>query len=672
VAKKTAQTKPDVGVVVCDCGRSLQKRMNFSQVTKRLNELADVAAVKVCSQFCRESECAATIESLVSNKNVKRLVIGACNREVYNEALNQAVASDKINDALLGCVNIREHCGWVSSTSDAAASRTVELLSAAVRRIQMASEVKLKKVWVNQDVLVLGGGLAGMQTAVALSRLGHKVTLLEQSGRLGGMASAAPELYGYVADNLSDAAIAVHKRVDELIRQVEQDRRIVLKKNASLRLVMGELGNFTAVFNSANSEQVISVGAIILVAEPVTLQPALSGLLGEVVETPRRVAIVLDLLDENGRAATSAALSMAEMLVVRFGAEVKLYCRNVRVASAGLEGLYRRARRAGVVVFKYDSAPEVLQEGTRKIVSLRDPIIGRQVREDFDLVLMADDFTQSDNGELKNLIEGLKPGQEGELQVDNVWFEPGKTNRQGIFVVGLAAGEDELRDSQVDGLATAEQVHELLKDKQIEVFDDAAVVDSEKCVLCLTCMRICPHGAVSIDEGKKSARVSLITCQRCGICAAECPVGAIQLPRYTDEQIRAELGDKPRVVVFACENSAYPAATTAAILPVGSGSGSIYDGDVQLVSVPCVGKVDPRDVLSALQLGAEKVVILGCHLENCKYISGSSRAAKRFERISNELEKVGVDRRRIVFGEMASVEPYKFLDYVSNNGVQKQ
>ncbi len=671
MAGKTANTKPDVGVVVCDCGRSLQKRMNFGQITKHLSELADVAAVKVCSQFCRESECAATIESLVSNKNVKRLVIGACNREVYNEALRKAVAAGMVNDALLGCVNIREHCGWVSSTLDTATDRTVELLSAAVRRIRMATEVKREKVRVNQDVLVLGGGLAGMQTAVALSRLGHKVTLLEQSGKLGGMASAASELYGYVADNLSDAANAVQKRVDELIRQVRQDRRIVIKTNASLRSIRGEFGNFTSVFNSGNGEQVISVGSIILAAEPVTLQPALSGLLGEVVETPRRVAIVLDLRDENSRAATAAALSMAEMLVERFGAEVKLYCRNVRVAGAGFESLYRRARQAGVVVIKYESAPEVLQEGTRKIVSLRDPIIGRQVREDFDLVLVADDFTQNGNGELKNLVEGLRLGPEGDLQVDNVWFEPGKTNRQGLFVVGLAAGEDELRDSQVDGLATAEQAHELLKDKQIEVFDDAAVVDSDKCVLCLTCVRICPHGAVSVDDEKKSAHVSLITCQRCGICAAECPVGAIQLPRYTDEQIRAELGDKPRVVVFACENSAYPAATAAAILPAGGGLSSVYDGGVQLVSVPCVGKVDPRDVLSALQLGAEKVMILGCHLENCKYISGSSRAAKRLERIRNELEKVGVDRRRVVFGEMASVEPYKFLEYVSNNGVEK-
>jgi coenzyme F420-reducing hydrogenase delta subunit/NAD-dependent dihydropyrimidine dehydrogenase PreA subunit len=182
-------------------------------------------------------------------------------------------------------------------------------------------------------------------------------------------------------------------------------------------------------------------------------------------------------------------------------------------------------------------------------------------------------------------------------------------------------------------------------------------------VLCLTCMRICPHAAISIDVDNKAASVSAVTCQRCGICAAECPTGAIQLPRYTDEQVAAELGDKPQITVFACENSAYPAATAAAI------NGSQWGQQAQLIRVPCAGKVDPRDVLRALECGAQKVMILGCHLENCQYLAGSTRAAKRLERLNNALEKAGVDKERIIFKQLASVEPHKFIEYLSENGV---
>jgi coenzyme F420-reducing hydrogenase delta subunit/Pyruvate/2-oxoacid:ferredoxin oxidoreductase delta subunit len=231
-------------------------------------------------------------------------------------------------------------------------------------------------------------------------------------------------------------------------------------------------------------------------------------------------------------------------------------------------------------------------------------------------------------------------------------------NREGIFVVGSAGGTDELRDAQADGLATANEIHELLKNKEIEILDDAAVVDDDKCVLCLTCMRICPHAAVSIDVDNSVASISAVACQRCGICAAECPAGAIELPRYTQKEIAAEVGDKPQITVFACENSAYPAATAAAI------NGSQWERAVRLIRVPCVGKVDPRDVLRAMECGAEKVMILGCHLESCRYLSGSTRAGKRIERLNSELEKIGVDKKRVVFGQLASVEPSKFLEFV--------
>jgi F420-non-reducing hydrogenase iron-sulfur subunit len=118
------------------------------------------------------------------------------------------------------------------------------------------------------------------------------------------------------------------------------------------------------------------------------------------------------------------------------------------------------------------------------------------------------------------------------------------------------------------------------------------------------------------------------------------------------------MADNPSLTVFACENSAYPAATLAGL------SGSEYNANIRLIRVPCIGKVDSRDILKALQAGAEKVLVLGCHPENCQYLDGSSRAAKRIERINKILGKAGVDRKRVVFGPLASVEPARFLDYV--------
>ncbi len=657
--KKAEQTNGDVGIVLCDCAGTLREQINFDPLIEHLSGLAEVTTVKLCSKFCQQKDCTKTIKSL---KQTERLVIGACDPEIFNNTLQEAIQGVNLNDGLLWSVNIREHCGWVARTPEVATNKAKETLSAAVRRVKMASAIKSKKTSVNQNVLVLGGSVAAMQTASTLSRLEHPVTLVECSEKLGAAVAETPELYGYVASDCSQTEALVQSQVDQLIRQVKNDKQIRVQTSSTLKSLEGEFGNFTALVTSNGTEQKLSAGAIVLAPGPATKKSELAELVHNGKAIPKRIAIVMDTLGEQGKRVSAQVLSAAELLAKRFGAEVKLYCHNIRVAAAGMEALYRRAREAGVVIVKYESPPIISDRDPKKVVSVEEPLIGYQVDEEFDLVVMADSAT-ADTTEFLGLIEGLRPGPGGDLQADSVWLLPTKTNREGIFVVGSAPDTDELRDPQTDGLATANEIHELLKNKQIEVLDDAAAVDGDKCVLCLTCMRICPHAAISIDVDNKAASVSAVTCQRCGICAAECPTGAIQLPRYTDEQVAAELGDKPQITVFACENSAYPAATAAAI------NGSQWGQQAQLIRVPCAGKVDPRDVLRALECGAQKVMILGCHLENCQYLAGSTRAAKRLERLNNALEKAGVKKERVIFGQLASVEPHKFIEYLSENGV---
>ena len=130
---------------------------------------------------------------------------------------------------------------------------------------------------------------------------------------------------------------------------------------------------------------------------------------------------------------------------------------------------------------------------------------------------------------------------------------------------------------------------------------------------------------------------------------------------YSDEQMAVDIGEKPLVTVFACENSALEAASAA------GSSSQRYDPKVRLIRVPCAGKVAPKQVLAALEAGAEKVMILGCHQENCHYLTGSTHAARRIEHLADTLEKVGVDRNRVGFGELASMEGMKFLSYVKES-----
>jgi coenzyme F420-reducing hydrogenase delta subunit len=86
---------------------------------------------------------------------------------------------------------------------------------------------------------------------------------------------------------------------------------------------------------------------------------------------------------------------------------------------------------------------------------------------------------------------------------------------------------------------------------------------------------------------------------------------------------------------------------------------------VRIVRVPCAGKVAPRQVLTALENGADRVLILGCHPESCQYLTGATRGGLRVRRLSEVLQKAGVDPSRVKFGGIASVEPGRFVEYVT-------
>jgi len=136
----------------------------------------------------------------------------------------------------------------------------------------------------------------------------------------------------------------------------------------------------------------------------------------------------------------------------------------------------------------------------------------------------------------------LRLNPAGYVGDENVNFEPVLTNRPGIFAVGHSRRPALLTQIFDDAVNSAMQVEEILSDQLITPTQFVGSVDSEKCALCLTCVRSCPHEAVEISQEDSAAEISLRACQGCGICASECPGGAVKLEGYSDEQLLAEMG----------------------------------------------------------------------------------------------------------------------------------
>ena len=190
-----------------------------------------------------------------------------------------------------------------------------------------------------------------------------------------------------------------------------------------------------------------------------------------------------------------------------------------------------------------------------------------------------------------------------------------------------------------------------------------SVVDRGRCVLCLTCYRLCPHGAISWDN---RAIINELACQACGVCASQCPNEAIQIRNFTDDQVVAALETvdprlTPKIVAFLCKNSAWEAYQAAlkmhrTVLPLG----------FTPLRMPCAGKIDIDYLLKAFTFGADGVLVLGCHPDNCKSQEGIMHARWRVDQTQVMLAEAGVDPQRLIYRSIAANSPQDFVAAVNH------
>lgn len=247
-------------------------------------------------------------------------------------------------------------------------------------------------------------------------------------------------------------------------------------------------------------------------------------------DRPRSVGLVLDMNVEETRAGTETALVFALRLREEYRCEVFLFCREVRVAARHLENLYDRARDIGVSIIKYEGEINLEPSENEVLISTRDSLLGEELAVACHIAGISPyGLGVSADRELVNIL-GIGTDSLEQMQDNNIHLFPELTNRPGIFIAGACRGRYYLPEIISDAKVAALGVHSLLSQKHLVVELTNAVVDANKCALCLTCVRICPHGAMIVDQEKRAAASLPEVCQKCGVCIGECPGSAIELP----------------------------------------------------------------------------------------------------------------------------------------------
>ena len=537
-----------IGVFICDCGRSM-KNIDFSAIEEKLSKLPDMACVSLSSNLCLRQGQEAML-SCIKDKNVSRVVVAACSPGLKEHMFQQVLESAGLNPHLLCTANIREQCSWAHEGD--VTGKALMQLRMAINKARLLEPVERREIPVSRDVLVIGGGLAGMKAAHELSRLGLKATLVEREPSLGGKLR---ELSGSYRLGTSP-----DEMLDRMAKAISESGDIEVLTSARITSIDGELGNFAVKIERGREELPRNFGAIILatgyesrsygveVAANVITQSQLAELLkspDKVEKMPRHVGFLFGISDEHSRILTLSNLSNALALKEKIGSEVYVFCRNLKVDSDGAESLYREVRNKGVLFFKFgEKPPQISVDGGQVRVQVEDLLLGEEVVLSCDLLVMDEKPLPHRDSEILKLIPKVGLDATGFYQEENVHLYPVASNRKGIFLAGSCHAELDISRALTDAASAALSAYKLLSSGKVAVEVEKVKIDPDKCRMCLTCIRICPHDAirvVQVNPERQVAQISDPACDGCGICAAICPARAIRFEGYSDEQMLSEI-----------------------------------------------------------------------------------------------------------------------------------
>jgi quinone-modifying oxidoreductase subunit QmoB len=168
----------------------------------------------------------------------------------------------------------------------------------------------------------------------------------------------------------------------------------------------------------------------------------------------------------------------------------------------------------------------------------------------------------------------------------------------------------------------------------------------------------CPFGAINEDE-KRYPFFNEARCRRCGTCMGACPVRVISFENYSVEtvgqaikavDIPDEFSEKPRILVLACENDAYPAIDMAGMNHIE------YSAFVRIIPVRCLGSVNTIWITDALNSGYDGVMLMGCRKDGdyqCHFVKGSELAHIRTSKIDDTLKGLNLETERVQTLEVA-------------------
>jgi heterodisulfide reductase subunit A len=674
------------------------------------------------------------------------------------------VSETELNPYLLEVVNLREQNSWVHNEVNLATAKAIDLVRGAVSRAKHLEELSPHKVPVKQQVLVIGGGISGIQAALNIADQGYQVHLVDRSPTLGGHMAQLSKTFPTLDCSL---CILAPKLVN-----VEQHPNINIMTMAEPVEMSGSPGNFRVLidvkpnyvteectrcgdcepvcpvivpnefdeglmprraiylpfaqavppiytidmnscvrsqdiscdkcfevcspraidFNMQSETRALEVGSIIVATGFEQIDPKMIGeyrygshpdiitnlqferlLINGICrpstgKKPKKVAFILCVgsrmrtmsigrgVDHCCKVGCMAAIKQSLLLLKEVSnVEASIFYQDVRADGKGYEEFYADARDQKVK-FVRGRVAEVVPSRDGIIVRAEDTVLGMQVEEQFDLVVLSLGIIPSAGTENLSKIIGIHLGSDGFLLERHFKLRPVDSAREGIYLCGGALGPKDIRETVLESMSTASKVLSFIGQGEYLASPEIANILPKKCNLCGECFPVCPVEAILVVDSE--VKVHPISCIGCGICVTICPNDAIELKHCTEEQLISQIqgvsegGEEPKILAFLDQNVAYTSVDYAGQMRLN------YTPYVRIIAVPSTSLISLKHLLHAFASGTDGVVLI--EGEGSPFTQDMLR--KRVRQLGKGLEVLGIERLRLVSTTTTIPQYNKVLD----------
>jgi heterodisulfide reductase subunit A len=562
--KDVAKDDIRIGVVVCLCGANIGRIVDTHSVVEYAAALPNVVYSER-NMFACSTENAQLIADAIVEHNLNRVVLAACTPRTHEPLFRDTCREAGLNQYYFEFANIREHCSWVhSKDKEGATEKAKDIVRMAVARAAHLEPLQEFQLPVNKTSLVVGGGMAGMTSALSMAKVGFEVYLIEKSSDLGGMARRIH----YTLDGLE-----VQPLLNDLIRKVYRHPSIHVILDATITDVSGYVGNFVTRVISEGRQREIAHGAAILATGADEYKP-MEYLYGQNDQVLTSLELEERISRQDEQALNARTLVMIQCVGCR--EEGKNYCSRVccsqsiknalKLKELNLEmeiyviyrdmrtygfkeDYYREASNRDVKFIRYEPAGqpvvEAATEGGKPVirVTVPDPVLGQKLSIDADLLVLAAAVVPSFASQEMAKLFKVALNTDGFFQEAHVKLRPVDFGADGIFLCGLAHYPKHITETISQAYAAAGRAVNMLTRDSVTASGAVCDVTRSACVACAACITACKYDAIEFVDTPygKEATVNPVLCKGDGLCNTKCPTGAIYLKHYTNEEIWSQI-----------------------------------------------------------------------------------------------------------------------------------